>query len=98
MANYYETLLARALRLSDRDRAELPARLIDSLDEGFDEDVEQAWQDEIARHVAEVEAGTATLLPSEEVERQIMELEGLNPETTEVIEKVIKDGKRQSRR
>ena len=61
---------AEALELSITERAELAHRLIVSLDEDVDEspaDVERAWEDEIRRRLADVDAGTAELIPAEQV-------------------------------
>jgi putative addiction module component (TIGR02574 family) len=52
------------------ERAHLVQRLIASLDEEEADDpqeVERAWEEEIRRRSAEVEAGTAELIPAEEV-------------------------------
>lgn len=59
-----------ALDLPLRERAQLAHRLITSLDEDADDDpaeVERAWEEEIRRRVAELDAGTAELIPAEEV-------------------------------
>jgi len=61
---------AEALELSPRERAQLAHRLIVSLDDDVEEDpaeVERAWEDEIRRRLEEVDAGTAELIPAEEV-------------------------------
>jgi putative addiction module component (TIGR02574 family) len=63
-------LEAEALELSVRERAQLAHRLIVSLDEDVMEDpaeVERAWDEEISRRLAEVEAGTAELIPADQV-------------------------------
>jgi putative addiction module component (TIGR02574 family) len=63
-------LEAEALELSVRERAQLVQRLIVSLDEDVTEDpaeVERAWDEEISRRLAEVQAGTAELIPAEQV-------------------------------
>jgi putative addiction module component (TIGR02574 family) len=63
-------LEAEALELPMRERAQLAHRLIVSLDEDAEDDpieVERAWEDEIRRRLAEVDAGTAELIPAEEV-------------------------------
>jgi putative addiction module component (TIGR02574 family) len=66
-------LLREALRLPVGARAALAAELIESLDDGEpDEEVEAAWAQEIKRRLAEIETGTAKLVPWEEAERQIM--------------------------
>ena len=61
---------AQALQLPLKERGELAHRLIVSLDgepEDSPEAFAQAWDEEIARRVAEIDAGTATLIPEEEV-------------------------------
>ena len=46
-----------ALSLSTKDRASLAHALLQSLDEQIDEDVERAWDDEIAKRIERFEAG-----------------------------------------
>ncbi len=65
-----EELEAEVLGLHPKQRAELVQRLIRSLDQDVEEDleeVERAWEDEIRRRVAELDAGTAELVPADEV-------------------------------
>ena len=67
----------QALQLSPKKRSELAHRLIVSLDgepEDSPEVIAQAWDEEIARRVAELDAGTAKLIPHEEV---FAEIDGL---------------------
>jgi putative addiction module component (TIGR02574 family) len=63
-------LLKHALTLPDKERAELAASLIDSLDSTVDEDVEIAWQEEVARRLADFETGKVKGIPWEEVRRK----------------------------
>lgn len=59
-----------AMELSSHERAELAARLIASLDEEPADDpaeVERAWEEEIRRRVADLQSGTADLIPAEDV-------------------------------
>jgi putative addiction module component (TIGR02574 family) len=65
MRQSLETIQAAALELSDEDRAQLAQRLLASLDR--DPDAVAAWDDEIRRRIAEVEAGLVEMLPAEEV-------------------------------
>jgi putative addiction module component (TIGR02574 family) len=61
---------AEAFELTSRERAPLAHRLIVSLDDGAEDDpahVERAWGDEIRRRVEEIDAGTAELIPAEDV-------------------------------
>lgn len=60
-----DNLELAALALPAGDRARLAKVLIESLDQ--DPEVEAAWEREISRRVAQVEAGEATLVPAEDV-------------------------------
>jgi len=59
-----ETLEAAALHLPPGERARLIERLITSLD--VDPEVEEAWAAEVERRQAEIDSGTASLLPGPE--------------------------------
>jgi putative addiction module component (TIGR02574 family) len=52
-----QELLNDAMRLPDEQHAALATALIESLDDGVDEDAEAAWSVEIARRLREVESG-----------------------------------------
>lgn len=53
-------LLNDALRLPENDRAELAARLLESLDEAdSDEGIDEAWAQEIERRCAALDSGEA---------------------------------------
>ena len=54
-----EDLFSKALSLPQQDRAELAARLLESLDERPESDVDEAWAREIERRCAAVDAGEA---------------------------------------
>lgn len=67
---------AQALQLSIRERSELAHRLIVSLDGPADdtpEAIAQAWDEEIARRVADMEAGRTQWIPADEAMRRIRE-------------------------
>jgi putative addiction module component (TIGR02574 family) len=68
-----EKVLAEALSLATRERAEIAAQLITSLDGEPEEDVEAAWAAEVDRRIEDVEAGRAKLVPWGDVERRIEE-------------------------
>ncbi len=55
-------LLNQALGLSDSDRAEIAARLLESLDGPVEQGVEEAWNREIARRLAQIDAGEVELV------------------------------------
>jgi putative addiction module component (TIGR02574 family) len=69
-----EELLKKAMSLPPEARADLASSLIDSLDPTVDEDVEAAWQQEIARRVEELESGKVKPIPWPEVRRRGQEL------------------------
>jgi putative addiction module component (TIGR02574 family) len=64
-------VLADALRLDDEARAALAAELLGSLDGPADPDAESAWEAEIERRIAAIEAGTIQLEPWEQVRQRI---------------------------
>ena len=66
MSEKATTLLKEALALPANERAELASSLIDSLDPTCEEDVEAAWQEEIARRIERLRSGTANMIPWEE--------------------------------
>ncbi len=71
MTKATEAVLADALRLDADSRAQLAAELLASLDGPSDPDAEEAWQAEIARRVADLNAGKVKLEPWEDVKRRI---------------------------
>jgi putative addiction module component (TIGR02574 family) len=50
-------LLKQALALPEKDRADLAASLIDSLDSEVDVEVEAAWQEEIRSRIEDIRTG-----------------------------------------
>lgn len=57
-------LFEKALALSTEDRGAIAAYLIESLDKCEpDLDVEEAWQDEVARRMDEIQSGKAEPVP-----------------------------------
>jgi putative addiction module component (TIGR02574 family) len=72
MSPEFTDLLERALRLSASERAELAGSLIDSLSSAEDGDVDEAWQAEVSRRLAEVDTGGVELSPWSEARKQIL--------------------------
>jgi putative addiction module component (TIGR02574 family) len=66
-------LLADALRLSETERGELAARLIDSLDPTSNEDVEAAWDAEIRERLEDLQTGRVQPIPWSEARRLILD-------------------------
>ena len=73
MSTLVEELSARAKTLPAEDRARLAEELLDSLQEESDTAAEDAWDREIERRVAEIEAG-AKLISAEEVHAEARRL------------------------
>lgn len=74
MATTLKEIEAQAMALSARERGELAHRLIASLDgepEGTPEEIAAAWDEEIARRVADMEAGRTQWIPAEQVFAEI---------------------------
>jgi len=71
MAKPLAAVLADALRLDDEARAALAAELLGSLDGPSDPDAESAWDAEIERRIAAIEAGTIQLESWEQVRQRI---------------------------
>jgi len=70
MGSMLEQLENQALQLSPKERGELIHRLIVSLDsepEETPEAIAKAWDEEIARRVADMDAGKTVWIPAEEV-------------------------------
>ncbi len=69
MSTLVEELSAKARTLSPEDRARLAEDLLASLEPSPESSTaaEAAWEQEIARRVEEVNAGTAKLVPAQEV-------------------------------
>ncbi len=71
MSKAASDVLAEALRLEPDARANVAAELLASLDGPADPDAETAWDAEIDRRIAAIEAGTVRLEPWSEVKRRI---------------------------
>lgn len=65
-------LFRAALELDAKDRAELVALLLDSLEQPQDDGVEAAWLAEIERRVNDLDSGVTTSIPWEQARGQIL--------------------------
>ena len=74
MSTLVEELSARAKTLSAEDRARLAEELLESLEQEPESEAESAWDSEIERRVAEIEAGTAKMIASEDVHAEARRL------------------------
>ncbi len=62
-----EELKAEALRLTPEERAALASELLESLDNLSDAEVEKLWVEEAIRRDAELDSGSAQVIPAPEV-------------------------------
>jgi putative addiction module component (TIGR02574 family) len=69
-----EQLKSQAKTLSAAERADLAYFLISSLDDEMDVGVEETWNTEIDRRVAEIESGIAVGEPIDKVLAELREL------------------------
>ena len=67
MPSLVEELSARAKLLPSQDRARLAEELLESLEGEAEAGAEAAWDREIERRVAEIDAGTVKLVSAEDV-------------------------------
>ena len=67
MLTNFKEIRRSALALDEKRRAELAQQLINSLDEQVDEDIDQAWLEELQRRKDEIKSGKVTPVPGEEV-------------------------------
>jgi putative addiction module component (TIGR02574 family) len=70
MTTQAKELTRQALALKPEERVKLADRLIASVDAFASPKIETAWEEEIARRVAEIEKGQAQLIPAEVVHRK----------------------------
>jgi putative addiction module component (TIGR02574 family) len=74
--NHYMTqqaleLLQKALALPEEERAALVRSLIESLEEVADQGTERAWDEEIARRIADLDSGKSKTVSWEEIRQRI---------------------------
>jgi putative addiction module component (TIGR02574 family) len=66
-----KTILENAFNMPPEQRAFIAGRLIDSLNDTADADVETAWQQEIQKRIASAEKGEASFMSWEEVKKRL---------------------------
>lgn len=64
------TIERKALHLPASDRAKLAHKLLLSLEDMSEPEIEEAWLDEAERMAAEIDQGLVQLIPAEEVSRK----------------------------
>lgn len=73
MSDDSKTILEAALALPPDDRIEIAERLMFSLDEVHQREIEEAWNSEIQRRMDEVDRGEVAMIPVDEAMRRIRE-------------------------
>ncbi|MFO0791577.1 MAG: addiction module protein [Pirellulales bacterium] len=68
-----QQVLQTALALPPHEREEVAEMLLLSLGEPSPEDVEAAWGDEIKRRLDSIDRGEVTMIPADEVMRELRE-------------------------
>lgn len=67
----FDRVRSEAFELTEAERAELAHDLVSSLDGPPDRDAAQEWDAEISRRLAEVDAGTASLIDRKEFSKRM---------------------------
>lgn len=73
MSDLVEELSRKALSLGPEERVRLAEALLATVQQ-VDDEVEAAWDAEIQRRVADIDKGTAKLIPAEEVFAEVRRL------------------------
>ena len=68
------TIERAAMQLPVSERAELAHKLLLSLDDMSESEIETAWFDEAERRAGEIDRGLVQLIPAEEVSRKAQDL------------------------
>ena len=71
MSPLSQALVSQAMQLPEKDRAELVACLLRSLDREQGSDVEQAWKEEVRRRDTDLEEGRTTSSPWNEARERL---------------------------
>lgn len=79
MARSLAELRHELLTLPRKERADLALRLIQSLDESAEEDVDAYWKEELVRRSRQIESGEAELIPADEVFKKARQRLAKNP-------------------
>lgn len=71
--NTVDSIIDQALKQPEKERARIAEKLISSLDQTTDLDVELAWQKEIGNRLKEIDSGAVECIPWEEVRNKLYE-------------------------
>lgn len=73
MPKQIEKVIAETMQLNLEDRAQLAGKLLLSLDEPTESEVERLWLDEAARRLAEFRQGKVKGVPADDVFRRALD-------------------------
>ena len=73
MAPDAQEILDAALKLTDQEKAAIAASLIESLDPDYDEGCHEAWADEIAKGMRDLDSGQVITVPWSEARKMIVQ-------------------------
>ena len=73
MSTLVEELSQKALTLPPEERVRLAEQILSTV-QAIDAEAEAAWDEEIRRRIAEIDDGTAKLIPAAEVFEQVRRL------------------------
>lgn len=71
MNDHLKNVLENVLKMPYEQRAFIAGRLIDSLDEDMDADVELAWQQEIQKRIADAGRSKASFISWEDAKKRL---------------------------
>lgn len=71
MNDHLKDILKNVLNMPHEQRAFIAGRLIDSLDEDTDTEVELAWQQEIQKRIADAGRGKASFMSWEDAKERL---------------------------
>lgn len=71
MNDHLKNVLENVLKMPHEQRAFIASRLIDSLDETMDTEVELAWQQEIQKRIADAGRGKASFMSWEDAKERL---------------------------
>ncbi|MBA2592534.1 MAG: addiction module protein [Pseudomonadota bacterium] len=76
MARSVVDFFDEASELDEHDRATLAGLLLESIEQEPDPDVEETWKREITRRIEEIDSGSVSLVPWEEVKAKLFRAVG----------------------
>ena len=71
MSTNFDRVRLEAMKLPDEERAELARDLVQSLDAPVDDGIDAAWDREISRRIASIDATSAALIDRAEFRRRM---------------------------